>query len=125
MIDIVTKLQTHKPIKLVGHSLGGVLAILLSVELDTRKMRTTSVVSFGTPKFGCDKVRERISRRGMNIVRISNMNDPMVHLVPYCEFEVSLKLNDRGNNAMNLYFSMSAGKSSLLSMIKHGQFYMH
>jgi len=87
MIDIVTKLYTHKPIKLVGHSLGGVLAILLSVELDTRKARTTSVVSFGTPKFGCDRVRERISKMGLNIVRISNMNDPMVHLVPYCEFE--------------------------------------
>lgn len=90
LIDIVSKLHSHtcnKPLRLVGHSLGGVLAILLSVELNERKIRKTPVVSFGTPKFGCDRIRQRIRQTGLNIIRISNLNDPMVHLVPYGEFE--------------------------------------
>ena len=77
-----------KPLILTGHSLGGVLAILTSLEMNLsygNGSRAHKVISFGTPKFCCSKLARNLSS---NIIRVSNKNDPMVHIIPYDDFEV-------------------------------------
>jgi len=76
-----------KPLILTGHSLGGVLAILTSLEMNLTygtDSRAHKVVSFGTPKFCCSKLARNLSS---NVIRVSNKNDPMVHIIPYEDFE--------------------------------------
>ena len=78
-----------KPLILTGHSLGGVLAILTSLEMNLSYgcgSRAHKVISFGTPKFCCSKLARNLSS---NIIRVSNKNDPMVHIIPYDDFEVN------------------------------------
>ena len=79
-----------KPLILTGHSLGGVLAILTSLEMNLTygtDSRAHKVISFGTPKFCCSKLAQNMSS---NVIRVSNKNDPMVHIIPYDDFEVRI-----------------------------------
>ena len=65
------------------------MAILTSLEMNLsygNGSRAHKVISFGTPKFCCSKLARNLSS---NIIRVSNKNDPMVHIIPYDDFEVN------------------------------------
>jgi pimeloyl-ACP methyl ester carboxylesterase len=66
-------------INVTGHSLGGAVALILAMYLDTDRFNVNQVVTFGQPKvtniFGADKFKD------MNIIRVVGPDD-LVPLVP-------------------------------------------
>ena len=108
-----------KPLILTGHSLGGVLAILTSLEMNLsygNSSRAHKVISFGTPKFCCSKLVRNLSS---NIIRVSNKNDPMVHIIPHDDFEV-ICLRIKKTRDLHIIFSILAMRLKLPDMTKRG-----
>lgn len=73
--------QPIKPIVLIGHSYGGVIATMLGVRFARgSEDRLVNVVGFGTPKCVAGFVMEQNKRRGW--CYIANMGDPVPSLPP-------------------------------------------
>jgi pimeloyl-ACP methyl ester carboxylesterase len=72
-------LMPEYSINVTGHSLGGAVALILAMYLDTDQFNVNQVVTFGQPKvtnvFGADKFKQ------MNIIRVVAPDD-LVPLVP-------------------------------------------
>ena len=95
------------------------MAILTSLEMNLsygNGSRAHKVISFGTPKFCCSKLARNLSS---NIIRVSNKNDPMVHIIPYDDFEV-IRLRIKKTRDLHIIFSILAMRLKLPDMTKRG-----
>jgi pimeloyl-ACP methyl ester carboxylesterase len=71
------RLRRDKPILLIGHSLGGALAVNAAAILDAEGFNVSSVVTFGAPRTFTKGTAERFKERGIYVVEFSNPGDPV------------------------------------------------
>lgn len=84
----LTGVLTQEPFRslptfLVGHSLGGALAVLAALELDAAKVSVAGVVTLGQPRVGNEEFAAAFERGlGTKYKRFVFENDPIPHLPP-------------------------------------------
>ena len=82
MLSIFPFIKTNTKVQLVGHSLGGAIAVLMGLYLAKTQPYEVSVVTFGTPRIGDKRFRDRCCAPNLKIDRIFNSADIVTH-VPY------------------------------------------
>jgi len=76
--EIFEIINEHKlPVQLVGHSLGGALAVLCAIDLYENLTRDFCCCNFGTPKIGDKKFKKSFIDRQIKIKRFFNIKDPI------------------------------------------------
>ena len=89
--ETVQKLDPTKKITFVGHSLGAVISVMSAFDHKTRDLKLKSkCVSFGMPKFACERFRKIITESEIPIISVKKANDPICHenFVPISSFQV-------------------------------------
>jgi Lipase (class 3) len=78
-VALLTQIDRHRPLRLVGHSLGGSVATLLALRLQ-RRGYTVSVTTFGAPKITTFAAFANDPRlHALDLTRIVNAGDVVPH----------------------------------------------
>jgi len=84
--SVIQSLSTNQQIIIIGHSLGGALAMLSLMDLIT-KYPDTLVYTFGAPRVGNPKFSQYLENHDAIVYRVENTSD----IVPYFPLPITLR----------------------------------
>jgi predicted lipase len=128
MDEIDTWFKTHghsgeqREFLVTGHSLGGAVATLVALRLFEYIGYTPRVITFGSPRVGCRKLRKIFNRRVPDALRFVHDHDivPWMPVWPYRHLGNEIHLDDNGNKIgkiKRLWFAIRSFYHAMFSVV--------